>query len=130
MNSTLSYHVDFDIGHDVFADVAFVEDQFATDPIIAVYPAHAFEQPDEEELHTSFEQAISGRVLAMSKQLSRISEPLVNSGVVRTVKREHGRLTKAFLSRVWKQSMLYVGLAVMFLLVGFDLMGVMMLYRH
>lgn len=130
MNSTLCYRVGFDIVHDFFGATPFVEDQFATAPVIAVYPALAFEQPDEEELHTSFEQAISDRVLAMSKQLSRISGPLVNSEVGGSVKQENKRIGLAFLRQAWKQVILYVGLAVMFLLVGFDLMGVMMLYRH
>ena len=130
MNSTLCYRDDLDIVHDVFADAPFVEDQFATAPIIAVYPNLAFERPDEEELYTSFEHAISDRVSAMSKQLSRISGPLVNFEVLRMVKQEHNQLSRTFLSRVWKQNILYVGLAVMFLLVGFDLMGLLMLYKQ
>jgi len=129
MNSILRNRGDFDTVCDIFA-APIVEDQFATTPIITVLPALAYEQPDEEELYTSFEQAISDRVLAISKQLSRISGPLVNSQVVRSVKQQNDRLNPTFLSLAWKQCILYMSLAMMFLLVGFDLMGMLMLYRH
>jgi hypothetical protein len=130
MNSTLCYQVDFDAVHDIFTDTSLVQDQFATTPIIAVHPARAYEHADEEELYTSFEQAISDRVLAVSKQLSRISGPLVNSQTVQSVKPQNDRVNPTFLSHASKQIILYVGLAVMFLLVGFDLMGLLMLYKH
>ena len=130
MNSTLSYRADFDTVRHNFAVASIVEDQFATTPIIAVHPALAFERPDEEELYTSFELAISDRVIAMSKQLSRISGPLVNSQAVRSVRQQNDRINPTFLSQAWKQCSLYMSLAMMFLLVGFDLMGLLMLYKH
>jgi hypothetical protein len=130
MNSTLCYRIDFDTAHDIFADAPLVQDQFATTPIIAVHTACAYEPPDEEELHTSFEQAISDRVLAMSKQLSRISGPLVNSQALQSVKQKNDRLITVTLSQAWKQCIFSISLAVMFLLLGFDLMGLLMLYQR
>ncbi len=130
MNSILSNRVDFNAASDIFAAVPIMQDQFATSPIIAVHPALAYEQPDEEELYTSFEQAISDRILAMSKQLSRISGPLVNSQAVLSVKQQNDRLNPTLLNQRWKQCIVYISLAVMFLLVGFDIMGLLMLYKH
>jgi hypothetical protein len=107
-----------------------VEDQFATTTMIAVHPVLADKQADEEELYTSFEQAISDRVMVMNKQLSRISGLLVNSQSVRSVKQQKDILSPTFLSHTWHQAILYVSLALMFLLSGFDLMGLLMLYKH
>ena len=123
MNSTLCDRVNLDVS-------SFVQDQFATTPVIAVHPALAYQQPNEEELHTSFEQAISDRVVAINKQLSRISGPLINSQAMRSVKRQNNFLNSTFLSQAQRQCILYLSLAMMFLLVGFDLMGLLMLYKH
>src|SRR5260370_1196003 len=63
MNSTLYNPTDtaLDI-HCLFADTAMPEDMYTTTPIAVV--RSTCWQPSEEELHTSFEQAISDRVLA------------------------------------------------------------------
>src|SRR5438128_12492965 len=52
------------------------QDRFATMPVLAAIPA--YQPSSEEELHTSFEQAISDRLLAINKQLSLISGPLAH----------------------------------------------------
>src|SRR5947209_19455671 len=54
-----------------------VEDSYATVPMIAVQPL--FQRPDEEELYTSFEEAISDRLLAVQQRLSRISDPALST---------------------------------------------------
>src|SRR5437899_140428 len=103
MNATLCNPVDLGSVRDIFAGTQIVQDQFATTPIIAVRPAFAYEQPDEEELYTSFEQAISDRVMVVNKQLSRISGLLVNPQTVQSVKQQSDRLSPVFLSQVWRQ---------------------------
>src|SRR6266487_6402371 len=49
------------------------EDIYATSPLVAVRPI--YRQPNEEELHSSFEEAISDRVLAVNRQLRRLCVP-------------------------------------------------------
>src|SRR5438132_9883230 len=44
---------------------------YATTPMPAFRPV--FQQPNEEELYTSFEEAISDRVLAVNRRLSHLS---------------------------------------------------------
>src|SRR5438045_9246318 len=59
-------------------DTPTVQDQFATMPVLTAAPA--YQPPNEEELHTSFEQAISDRLLVVNKQLSLKSGPLAHTG--------------------------------------------------
>ncbi len=58
------------------------------------------------------------------------SSQLVNSQSVRSAKLQNDCPGLAFLNHVWQQGILYVSLALMFVLVGFDLMGLLMLYKH
>src|SRR5579859_3697944 len=61
-------------------EAATLEDMYATTPLVVVRPTYA--QPNEEELHTSFEEAISDRVLAVNRQLRHLSIPLTDCLVV------------------------------------------------
>src|SRR5437660_27413 len=61
----------------IHENTPIADDQFATTPIRTVGPA--YQQPNEEELHTLFEQAISERVLLIHGQLS--SQLAQNRGV-------------------------------------------------
>jgi len=134
------------------AKAAVVEDRFATTPMLPTVPA--FQPMNEEELHTSFEQAISDRVLVVSKQLSLKSGPLVDTSTqrmqVNTEPLHHsafmtdGLLASAqmlkantqstpfttSLGALWQRSFIFIGLALMFMLAGFDLMGLLVLYAH
>jgi hypothetical protein len=60
----------------VSTDMAFIGNSLcATTPMPAFRPL--FQQADEEEVYTSFEEAISDRVLAVKRQLScLISNPV------------------------------------------------------
>ncbi len=132
---------------DAYVDESsLVEDRFATMPVLTVSP---LTQPlSEEELHTSFEQAISDRLMIVNQRLSLASglltytyplrsqvhtEPLghtkaMNSAVYPPVpeQRHHAVPTKAD----WRRLLIYGCLALMFTLIGFDLMGVLMLHAH
>jgi len=131
----------------VYADLPAVEDRFVTEPIIAVEPA--YRQLNEEELHTLFEQAISDRVVAVSARLKHISSALNDCLPVTpetTSQRMHqasveivpsnwlpdSRETMRSLSpnSLWQRSLIIASLAVMLLLTGFDLMGVLVLHMR
>jgi hypothetical protein len=61
----------------ITAETATPEDIYSTTPLAVVRPPYW--QPDEEELHSSFEEAISDRVLAVNRQLRRLSVPLTDN---------------------------------------------------
>jgi hypothetical protein len=129
----------------VYTDLPAVEDRFVTEPIIAVEPA--YRQLNEEELHTLFEQAISDRVVAVSARLKRISSAL-NDCLPVSSETTSQRMRQAPIEIVpsnwlpdsrektrslsptslWQRSFIIAGLAVMLLLTGFDLMGVLVLH--
>jgi len=122
------------------------QDRFATMPVLAVVPA--YQPSSEEELHTSFEQAISDRLLAINKQLNLISGPLAHtqglhfntefpsqSDAITYVKlpavpvQQNGvKLQPTLLVNAWQRNLVFSCLALMFILTGFDLMGLLMLY--
>ena len=123
-----------------------VEDRFATMPVLTVNP---LTQPlSEEELHTSFEQAISDRLMIVNQRLSLASGPLTYTYPQRSqVHTEPLDDSKAMKSAVyppvpeqqhhavptqgdWRRLLIYGCLALMFTLIGFDLMGVLMLHTH
>lgn len=103
----------------------------ATAPMAVVLPPYT--QPNEEELHTAFEQAISGRVTAMHERLSRLNsaqllsqrtlrdtDPLLTFGMSRTRSR---RTRKNF-----QRYVIFIGFALMCMLIGFDVMGLLVLH--
>ena len=125
---------------------SLVEDRFATMPVLTVNP---LTQPlSEEELHTSFEQAISDRLMIVNQRLSLASgpltytypqcsqvhtEPLGHTKVMNSTgyppvpeQRHHTMLTKGD----WRRLLTYGCLALMLMLIGFDLMGMLMLHAH
>ncbi len=131
----------------VYADVPAVEDRFVTEPIIAVEPA--YRQLNEEDLHTLFEQAISDRVVAVSTRLKRISRSLNDCKPVSsetTAQKLYQVPTELVPSNwlpdsqqktramspgsLWQRTIIAASLALMLLLTGFDLMGVLMLHMR
>ncbi len=131
----------------VYADMPAVEDRFVTEPIIAVEPA--YRQLNEEELHTLFEQAISDRVVAVSTRLKRISRSLNDCKPVSsetTAQKLYQVPTELVPSNwlpdsqqktramspgsLWQRTIIAASLALMLLLTGFDLMGVLMLHMR
>jgi hypothetical protein len=132
-----------------------VDDGFATMPSLAAIPASTpvptYQPLDEEELHTSFEQAISDRVLAVGRMLQLHSHAHVVSGLLEqqtallahptpashieqtVVFEQPGKSKKslALLSnKPWLRSLTYASLALLFMLVGFDLMGMLVLFAR
>ena len=138
---------------------SMVEDGFATMPEITTVPAY---QPlNEEELHTSFELAISDRLIAVNRQLSIVSGPLTDpdwvqrvqlaksstqsgtrsqpwdaihrvtatAGLVPTPQVSMKRLPALF-ETAWQRSIIYTSLVLTLMLIGFDLMGLLILHAR
>ena len=108
------------------------DEYFATQPLLVAYPQSTSRTEDEDELYTSFEQAISERVTRISRQLSELplathsrpltieTQPLATSGD----SLPHQPLWSAH-QRVLALSCLGLSLA----LAGFDLMGLLVMAR-
>jgi len=134
--------MDTTIKADLITDIPVIEDWFATMPAI---PAVSSQQKiDEEELHTSFEHAISDRLIIVNRRLSLISGPLTDPGRVHlpntqrlicshsmpNVEVAAHSTPHASMKGRWRPSLLLFSLALMFLLVGFDIMGLLVLHAH
>jgi len=123
---------------DVIRDI---ESAYATVPTAVV--KLPFQQPNEEELYTSFEEAISDRLIALHMRLDRISQSLPGTlpRDTRPVLQENtqalesraqqGQATKLSLHVTIQQRItIFACCALMFMLSGFDLMGVLVLHMH
>ena len=134
--------MDTTIKADLITDIPVIEDWFATMPAI---PAVSSQQKiDEEELHTSFEHAISDRLITVNRKLSLISGPLTDpervhlqntqrlicSHSMPNVEVAAHSTPHASMKGRWRRSLLLFSLALMFLLVGFDIMGLLVLHAH
>lgn len=107
-------------------DTLAQHDLFATAPMKAV----TYHQENEEELHTSFENAISDRVLVMNRQ-RRLSESLAEMRCIEphtdaSIKQGGFSLLPTISLRAWRLA----GLALMLVLTGFDMMGLLVLYMR
>ena len=135
---------------------ATIGDNYATSPMAVVPPAEYLY--DEEALHTSFEQAISGRVSALQGRLSRISasqpvagrsfntDPMIHAAATSFVKKAwYVKITSeplpmdaasahtyhVSLPRSLQQHYtMWVALALTCAMLGFDLMGLLVLHMR
>lgn len=129
------------------------DDYFGTVPMIALSPTRARLSQDEEEVYTSFEEAISERAARISRHLAsqplaarrdRHTAPEASSGATRNMMgwqapawRHHPMLAifsagLACLRRcwqTWRRAITLVCLALSLLLAGFDLMGLLVMMR-
>jgi hypothetical protein len=111
--------------------VAF-EDLYSTTPLIRM--RSIYRQPNEEELHSSFEEAISDRVFALNKQLRYLNVPLIDSVPAQSSMRGVVGLPSdptpfTLLRSRSRQVMLLIAIAFMLIMVGFDLMGLLVLLK-
>lgn len=110
-------------GHSLLED-----DYFATVPTIAVPSRWTPQDKDEEEVYTSFEEAISERAARISRHLSsqplvaqrRPIDPAISSPISACLR--HCR-------RAWRRALILTCLALSLLLAGFDLMGLLVILR-
>ena len=128
---------------DTRSDTSQLEDCFATMPEMPAY-----QQPNEEELYTSFEAAISNRACLLNRQLSLKSGPLTYTNVQPTTEPLHpsNALAKSidipelpqphltsfssYSRNVWQRMIVFACAALMFMLLGFDMMGLLVLHAH
>lgn len=122
--------------------VAFPKDPYATIPLPITTSRSALF--DEEELYTSFEQALSGRLAELNWRLSRLESippsPHNTDSLVLTHSalrdalfqvQQQARKRRIFpLLRCWQQIVIFTSLAVMFTLLGFDLLGLLILVQR
>jgi hypothetical protein len=131
MNSVLCRTTDAVLNEYVLAsdkmnmNVEHFDESYATAPMAVVRPASF----GEEELHTLFESAISSRLLAMREQMDRISGPLpytqsrsYDTDVLPVVTKR-----PFVFHRSWQRTLLYTSLALMLTMIGFDVMGLLVL---
>ncbi len=154
MNSTLCRSNDTIFDEVLLTEeYAGVDNSYATEAMPAIKKV-VYHQPDEEELHTSFEEAISDRIVALHTRLNRLSNPVLNAqyaerntdallstgaatrnttGARKAVQITHIKERVEYVSRpmaAWRNVTLFVCSAIMFLLFGFDLMGLIVLHMH
>ncbi len=140
MNSTAAFNTEAEIGL-IFAseNSTSLDAPYATAPMAAVVPA--YQPPSEEELHSSFEEAISGRLLAVHNRLERLnSRPVIAYTTTGSLQHPaiHQELRSFFQQpeqplahqSSWKKIIIYIAFASIFLLIGFDLMGLLVLHLH
>ena len=131
---------------DTRSDTSELEDRFATMPEMPAY-----QQPNEEELHTSFEAAISNRACLLNRQLSLKSGPLTYTGAqyaqptteplsdsnsfvksidIPELPQPQVRFSSSYSSNAWQRTIVFACAALMLMLLGFDMMGLLVLHAH
>ena len=109
---------------------------YATAPMAAVLPAYI--PPSEEELHSSFELAISGRLPDVQNRLDRLAStphPAIvtdpETGPLALSPASIGSLSShSSIMSTWQRMIAWFALALILLLSGFDLMGILVLHMH
>ncbi|HEY4387130.1 MAG TPA: hypothetical protein VGN34_21955 [Ktedonobacteraceae bacterium] len=114
------------------------ESSYTTTPMIAVLPT--YQLPCEEELHASFEKAISGRLITVHHRLAHLNYvsycetgPLAHSTTypeVFTSPLPPQSVQPLCASHSRQKIFAFVALAFLFLLAGFDLMGLLVLHMR
>jgi hypothetical protein len=125
-----------------------VDGAYATMPMAAIRPT--YQSLDEEELHTSFENAISGRLNALHERLNSISNAQLHNpqqrsshtngiipvaGVTTSAASDVDFTNMPTMAQLqpqpalsWQRRLMYIGLALIFIMLGFDLMGLLALH--
>ncbi|HLZ57466.1 MAG TPA: hypothetical protein VKR06_11005 [Ktedonosporobacter sp.] len=145
MNCTLCISTDADLdcrqgmtyspGYSVYTDVPVVEDSYTTTPLETVKAS--YHPLDEETLHTSFEEAISERVLALRERLGRMNHKVSlgqDAGQIRRAPLKQRTILQPMALSLpgggWRHGIMLGGMAFLFTLLGFDLMGLLVLVLH
>lgn len=106
------------------------DDCFATVPMFAISQKPEAQKENEEELYTSFEEAISDRVARISRQLSGL--PL--AGSYTTIALAAAPASNHLRSRFprwceWRRTITLFCLALSLFMAGFDLLGLLIVNR-
>ncbi len=130
MNSVLCRVTDAALNECVNMNATPGGEAYATAPMAVVQPAANL---SEEELHTLFESAISSRLLAMREQMDRISGPLPYHTQQRNYETERLPIIVKQPEKVllfhnaWQRIIMFGSLGLMLTMLGFDLMGLLVL---
>jgi hypothetical protein len=133
MNSILCSSADTELDiRRITADMPAPGDMYATAPMALLQPAY---RQSDEELHTSFEEAISDRALAVNRQLQRLSGTLTSTRQVQPqtsswLKKQVLALRSSSFEKAWPKGILFAALALILLMAGFDLMGLLVLHMR
>mgnify|MGYP003623160814 CR=1 FL=1 len=122
-------------------NVPDLQEDFTTRPIQAIQSEQRV--TDEEALHLSFEEAISDRSGALRISWNAAGSAFANTGPLRdtaikqalsTLAAEDAELPQYTHTSLpgtgWQRSVTYVCIALMLMLIGFDLMGLLILRLH
>jgi hypothetical protein len=122
-------------------DISDLQEDFATKPIQAIQPIQSIQSSqtaplDEEALHMSFEEAISGRIVALGVNwdLTRDSSAITRRdqapSQIPSVVASRKNVRTALQAQNWQHHISYICLALIFMLIGFDFMGLLILHMH
>ncbi len=134
MNAILCRTTDVELAS---CELSSLEESYATAPLAAVVPLPQL--LSDEELHTQFEKAIGNRLLAVSQRLSLLSTSTAHVSAASKSKQSSAlvqaedsisALSSSFLREKLRPIVLLSCFAVMFLLLGFDLMGFLVLHAR
>lgn len=120
----------------VQTDMPVMGDSYMTQPMpVTTLPGKL---EDEEEVYSSFEEALSERQRALqwkSRLLSnsslhavRNTDPLAQQNV--TFAQTNVPTDTASSNRGWQRGLIFASLALILILAGFDLMGLLVLHMH
>ena len=114
----------------MIVETTALEDLYSTTPLKII--GSLYRQPDEDELHSAFEEAISERVFSFQRQRLTISNPSIGSvSLLPSIETDVSLPVRAtehlVLRRGTQVVILLMAIAFMLLLIGFDLMGLLIL---
>jgi hypothetical protein len=117
----------------ITAETGALEDTYSTTPLKTI--RSIYRQPNEDELHSSFEEAISDRVLVLNRQLRHLSVPLtdnlsIQSPISSVVKMQDLSARLTSFGKASRQAMISIAIAFILVMVGFDLMGLLVLHMR
>src|SRR5215469_2170697 len=106
------------------------QDLYSTTPLKIT--GSMYQRPNEDELHSSFDEAISDRVLAFNKQRRSNSNPRIDSvsslpSIQTEASLPGSSADPKLLRHGTRDLILLVAVALMLLLIGFDVMGLLVL---
>jgi len=120
----------------VQTDMPVMGDSYMTQPMPVMTLPH--ELVDEEEVYSSFEEALSERQRALQWKLRLLSnsslhavrntDPLAQQSV--TSAQTNVSTDASSSSRFWQHGLIFASLALILILTGFDLMGLLVLHMH
>jgi len=135
MNSVLCRETDtvlneYSVQSDVISmNTSINEESYVTTPMMAAVRPTSI---SDDDLHTLFEAAISSRLLAMREQMDRISGPLAarqqrryETEALPVIKKQP--VNMRLFNSIWQRVIVFSCLGLMLAMVGFDIMGLLIL---